>query len=228
MTKEQLQRRLDKAVLHIDRTKEFKSCYFADRGLRITVEEDVALVGRQSYVLMFEKVVAGGYSRIYMLLSNMVDMANRYDCTAKDAKGEQYMSYYKLREILSGDAGAKIDYNVFVIFTAWFDVLQSTLFLSPESPEEMFALNGIYALNTIVHGAVSKPYEKDMTSNELWGEIQKDISEYVGSMGDDYVVLKHKTDEEKEKELSEVLNEMQIDEQTVMEGVEDEGEDKEA
>lgn len=225
LTREQLQRRLDKAVLHIDRTKGFKSVYFADRGIRIVVEDEVALIGRQSFTLMFDKVVSGGYSRIYIILSSIVDMANRFDCTERDSRGEQFTSFYKLRNTLRNDGQDGGEYNVFVIFTAWFDVIQSTLFLAPEKPDEMWSLNSIYALNTIVHGVVSKPYEKDMSNRELWDELLKEINEYSESMNGDYLVLRHRTKEEQEKELADALAEMEIENQTNMEGIKDESKD---
>lgn len=224
MTKEQLQRRLDKAVLHIDRTKSFKSCYFADRGIRISVEEDAALIGRSSYTMVFDRIVSGGFSRIYMILSSVVDMANKYDCDVMNADGDHYTSFYKLRDTLSKTEEAKGEYNVFVIFSAWFDVLQSTLFLAPEKPDEMFALNSIYVLNTIVHGTVAKPYEKDMTCKELWNEIRKDFDDYVSGISDDYLVLKYKTKEEQEKEIAEAISGLDID-NAALEGGSDAGED---
>lgn len=218
LTREQLQRRLDKAVLHIDRTKAFRSVYFADRGLRITVEDEVALIGRSSYTLMFDRVVAGGYSRIYMMLSGIVDMASRFDCTAKDSSGEPFTSYYRLRDTLQKEGVDGGEYNVFVIFTAWFDVLQSTLFLAPEKPDEMWALNSIYALNTIVHGVISKPYGKDMDNRELWDELMKEIDGYSETMKGDFLVLRHKDKEEQDKELADALAEIEMEDKANVEG----------
>ena len=60
LTNAQLQKRLKNAILHVDRTKAYRAVMFADRNLKIEIEEDVAIISRLSYRLCFDKVVASG------------------------------------------------------------------------------------------------------------------------------------------------------------------------
>lgn len=211
LTNAQLQKRLKNAVLHIDKTKAYRAVMFADRNLKIEIEEDVAIISRLSYSLCFNKVVAGGYSRVYMILANVVDMVKRYDCIKENDKVGKFTSYWKLWDAVREKEAEQGDLGVLTIFSVWFDVLQSTLFLCPEKADETFALNTIYVLNTYVHGVLAKPYDKDMTNKELMIEIANEVNEYIAQMGDEYVVLHKETKEEQEQAVADALAEEQVE-----------------
>jgi hypothetical protein len=204
-TNAQLQKRLKNAVLHIDKTKAYRAVMFADRNLKIEIEEDVAIISRLSYSLCFNKVVAGGYSRVYMILANVVDMVKRYDCIKENDKVGKFTSYWKLWDAVREKEAQQGDLGVFTVFSCWFDVLQSTLFLCPEKSDEMFALNSIYVLNTYVHEVLSKPYDKDMTNKELSIEISKLFNQYIAEMGEEQVVLHKETKEEQEQAIADAM-----------------------
>lgn len=210
-TNAQLQKRLKNAVLHVDKTKAYRAVMFADRNLKIEIEDEMAIVSRLSYSLCFNKVVAGGYSRIYMVLANIVDMVQRYDCTKESEKVGKFISYWKLWDAVREKEAQQGDLGVFTVFSCWFDVLQSTLFLCPEKADETFALNSIYVLNTYVHGVLAKPYDKDMTNKELMIEISNEVNEYIAQMGDEYVVLHKETKEEQEQATADALAEEQTE-----------------
>ena len=210
-TNAQLQKRLKNALLHVDRTKAYRAVMFADRNIKIEIEEDVAIISRLSYRMCFEKVVAGGYSRIYLILANVVDMAQRYDCIKDSVKDGKFTSYWKLWDAVREKETQQGDLGVLTIFSVWFDVLQSTLFLCPEKADETFALNTIYVLNTYVHGVLAKPYDKDMTNKELMVEISKMVNQYIEEMGDEYIALHKETKEEHEQAVAEALAEEQIE-----------------
>ena len=211
LTNAQLQKRLKNAILHVDRTKAYRAVMFADRNLKIEIEEDVAIISRLSYRLCFDKVVASGYSRVYLILANVVDMASRYDCIKDDEKVGKFTSYWKLWDAVREKEAQQGDLGVLTIFSVWFDVLQSTLFLCPEQADETFALNTIYVLNTYVHGVLAKPYDKDMTNKELMVEISNEVNEYIAQMGDEYVVLHKETKEEQEQATADALAEEQVE-----------------
>ena len=211
LTNAQLQKRLKNAVLHIDKTKAYRAVMFADRNLKIEIEDDVAIISRLSYSLCFNKVVAGGYSRVYMILANVVDMVKRYDCIKENDKVGKFTSYWKLWDAVREKEAEQGDLGVLTIFSVWFDVLQSTLFLCPEKADETFALNTIYVLNTYVHGVLAKPYDKDMTNKELMIEIANEVNEYIAQMGDEYLVLHKETKEEQEQAVADALAEEQVE-----------------
>ena len=211
LTNAQLQKRLKNAVLHIDKTKAYRAVMFADRNLKIEIEDDVAIISRLSYSLCFNKVVASGYSRVYMILANVVDMVKRYDCIKENDKVGKFTSYWKLWDAVREKEAEQGDLGVLTIFSVWFDVLQSTLFLCPEKADETFALNTIYVLNTYVHGVLAKPYDKDMTNKELMIEIANEVNEYIAQMGDGYLVLHKETKEEQEQAVADALAEEQVE-----------------
>lgn len=212
MTNGKLIKRLKNAVLHVDKTKEYRAVMFGDRGIKIEIEEDVAIISRLSFNLCFSKVVSGGYSRIYMMLASVVDMVNRYDCIAEDEKVGKFTSYWKMWDAVRNNEAQEGGLGILTVFSVWFDVLQSTLFLAPERADETFALNAIYTTQMMIHGVLSKPYDKDMTNKELWAEIEVAIKDYMAQMTDeDYVVIKNETKEEREQAVAEAMHLDELD-----------------
>jgi hypothetical protein len=132
-------------------------------------------------------------------------MVQRYDCTKESEKVGKYISYWKLWDAVREKEAQQGDLGVFTVFSCWFDVLQSTLFLCPEKNDEMFALNSIYVLNSYVHEVLSKPYDKDMTNKELSIEISKLFNQYIAEMGEEQVVLHKETKEEQEQAIADAM-----------------------
>lgn len=214
-TNGQLQRRIDRAVLHIDRTKDTKEVYFSDRGIRIVISDDVAIISRLSYTLMFNKIVPGGFSVNYNVLSSIVDAAQSYDCTAVDKDGNKYISFWKLYESVKQQDTIESKVYLYKLnsFIIWWSTQQSTMFLMNEEPRFAFMLNAVYVTNTIIGGVISKPYEKDMTNKELFEEISKGLEDFrAKDETEDYVVLKKETKEDIDNAIAAAMQEHENDE----------------
>ena len=102
LTNGQLLRRLTNAVLHLDRTKDTKTVYFADKGLGLTYDdnENYAVVTTNFHRHVFKKITSQGISRPYLYIVRFVNIALENNCMLKDDKGNFYYSYAKLFDTL--------------------------------------------------------------------------------------------------------------------------------
>ena len=209
VTKGQLEKRLNNAILHIDKTKDTKEVYFSDRGIRIVISDERATISQGGFSLVFDEYVAGGASRNYVVLSAIVDMAHKYDCIAKDKDGNKYYSFWKLSEVIpqSNEATKDVDKDIITKFTVWYEQIITTMFLIHERADFTYLLGAKYALSTIASGVVTKPYDKDMTNKDLMNEIIKCMQEYNDNTKEEFVVIKKESEEEHKQEVAKAMEE---------------------
>ena len=62
-TKGDLEKRLKCAILHIDKTRETKSIYFDDKGLRLTINDDGSRFSNGAHTHIFRNITVAGASR---------------------------------------------------------------------------------------------------------------------------------------------------------------------
>ena len=76
-TNAQMQRRLERAVLHLDRTKDTVSIYFSDKGLRLTADptEGYCIIETGYHRHVFNSFTQGGLSRPYTYTTRVIEIA---------------------------------------------------------------------------------------------------------------------------------------------------------
>lgn len=210
-TNAQLQKRISRAVVHIDRTKDTKEVFFDDRGIRIVISDERAIISQLSFMMTFDEIVSGGYSRNYMVLNRIVEMVDEYDCVVVNEKGEKSVSFWKLYDSVKNSTkeGHEADNGIITKFIIWFGVMQSSMFMLSERTDFTFALGTQYAMNSIISGSISKFYEKDMTNKELLAEIAKEFDTYRDSVKEEFVVMKKETKEDRKQAIANAIQEQE-------------------
>lgn len=207
-TRAQIESKVKNALVFVPRDKEYKEIYFSDRGLRLAITSDYAIVGRLSFQFVFNRVVPNGYSVNYIIIEKIIEMAEEYGCITKNDEGEEIYSYWTLFDNIStsGKEGATIDLSIFCMFSIWINTQQHTLFGMSDNMRDSFTLQAIHDVNTLIYGVMSKPYEKDMSNKDLFVELQSALIEYIADIKDEYEVLKKETEEEKQLALADALS----------------------
>ena len=210
-TNAQLQKRISRAVVHIDRTKDTKEVFFDDRGIRIVISDERAIISQLSFMMTFDEIVSGGYSRNYMVLNRIVEMVDEYDCVVVNEKEEKCVSFWKLYDSVKNSTkeGHEADNGIITKFIIWFGVMQSSMFMLSERTDFTFALGTQYAMNGIISGSISKFYEKDMTNKELLAEIAKEFDTYRDSVKEEFVVMKKETEEDRKQAIANAIQEQE-------------------
>ena len=101
-TNAQLQRRIDNAIIHMERTKDTREVYFDDRNIRVIVNEDMALLSNGVYSTTFQRYFFGGESNQYACLALLVDCATKYEpkIITQDKKGNKFRSFALLSKVM--------------------------------------------------------------------------------------------------------------------------------
>lgn len=200
-TKAQIERRLQNAVVLVEKTKDTQSIYFSDKGLRLTVTDYYAVIETGFHRHIFSKVSGVGISRPYLYTERLIALALENDC-----KTESGYSSAKLLEILKAKEN-QAEYNI-AVYTEWwlFNCFQP-LFSIGESETESFLVYEDYVHNIARNAVILEEKKEDMTDKQFIDKVIKNMQEFTGH-NEPRVIFHKKTDEEVMKEnIDAVMNE---------------------
>lgn len=203
-TRAQIERRLERAVLHIDRTKETKEFYFSDKGLRLIVTEDYAIVETGFHRHVFSNITSSGVSRPYLYVKRFIEITEEHDDKIID--DFQY-SYTKLFEVLKEEN--KAEYNIATYFDWWCFNCFVPLYSIGESDAEAFLVYEDYLHNIARNAILLSEKVEDMTNKQFFEKVVENMKTYISEI-DEVVVFKKKTDDEVMKESVEALQEQEL------------------
>ena len=194
MTNGQLQNRLRNAILHIDKTKDTQSVFFDDKGLRLTVNEDFAIIATGFHQHVFCNITSQGISRPWLYTKRFIEIALNNDCQVRDAKGNVTRSYSKLMAVLK----AKEDQSEFRV--AWYCDLYFSNIFHPlyaigESEAESFLVYESYLHNIARNKIIMSEKINDMTNLDFIEAVMQEVKAFTEGM-DKRTIFKKKTDEE--------------------------------
>lgn len=194
ITNGQLQNRLRNAILHIDKTKDTQSVFFDDKGLRLTVNEDFAIIATGFHQHVFTNFTAQGVSRPYLYTQRFIEIALSNDCLVKDENGNITRSYNKLMSVLK-EKEDKSEFNVCWYTDLWFNVIFHSLYGIGESEAESFLVYESYLHNIARNKVIMSEKINDMTNLDFIEAVMQEVKAYTEGM-DKRTIFKKKTDEE--------------------------------
>lgn len=206
LTNGQLERRLKNALLHIDKTRDTKSIYFDDKGLRLTATEDFAIIETSFHRHVFNSITSQGISRPYLYTQRFIEIALSNDCLVKDEKGNITRSYNKLMSVLK-EKEDKSEFNVCWYTDLWFNVIFHNLYGIGETEIESFLVYESYLHNLARNKIILSEKTEDITNKMFIEQIGKELMEFTKDV-DEHVVFPKKTDDERKKEEIDALGEI--------------------
>lgn len=206
-TNAQLQRRIDSAIIHMDRTKDTKEVFFDDRNIRVVVNEDVALLANGIYTTMFNRHYFGGESNQYLCLSSLVECAKRYDdkIIASNKNGEKFRSFALLVKTMEENNDA--DYAWIKVLEWFIYNFEANIALAPRENFTNAIFYNIY--EKFAHSAASleqfsNEHKDGMTNKEYFKAIADKLIAIADDMNDDKM-FEPISDEEMAKKEMEAL-----------------------
>lgn len=194
-TNGQLQKRLERAVLHLDRTKNTQSIYWSDKGCRLTADDDYAIIAFGYSQTVFNNYNMSGVSRPWLYVKRVIEIATENEASIKTDNG---YSYQKLLEVLK-EKEDKSQYNICVYFEWYLMCLYSPQFSIGETEIESFLVYfkyiGIIATNIIL----LDEHKENMTNKQFIQKVVDNINEFTSEL-EERVLFPKKTDEERVKE----------------------------
>lgn len=220
MTKAQMQRRIEQSPLHLNRTRDFKTIYFDDKGLRLSCDdnEGYCLIETSAHTHVFRNITVAGVSRPYLYTKRFIEFALENDCTVKDDKGVVRHSYAKLFSVLK-EKEDKTQYNLAWYVDLWLNNIFSPLYSIDETEIASFIVYEQYLHNVARSQVILSEHTEDMTNLQFVDALIDNEKKYLEGMKE-AVIIHKKTDEEKTQEEVAALQEAMVQEKQV-EGVGD-------
>lgn len=212
MTKAQMQRRIEQSPLHLNRTRDFKTIYFDDKGLRLSCDdnEGYCLIETSAHTHVFRSITVAGVSRPYLYTKRFIEIALANDCTVAKKDGGMIHSYAKLMRVLK-DKEDKSDYNLCWYVDLWFNNLFSPLYGIGETESEAFLVYERYLRNVARNQVILSEKVNGMTNKQFIKETDDLVAKYIGDMKETEI-FKPMTDDEKVKAEVAALSEHQANE----------------
>ena len=203
-TNGQLQKRLERAVLHLDRTKNTQSIYWSDKGCRLTADNDYAIIAFGYSQTVFNNYNMSGVSRPWLYVKRIIEIANENDASIKTESG---YSYQKLLEVLK-EKEDKSQYNICVYFEWYLMCLYSPQFSIGETEIESFLVYEDYIHNIARNAILLGEKTEDMTNKQFIQKVFDNMKEFTDNL-EENVLFPKKTDEQVMQEEIEAIQEQE-------------------
>lgn len=99
-TRAQLEKRIDNALLIVDKGKEFKSIYLGDIGIGVYITKDYAIMTSNFHQHIWNKFNRQGYNKPYIYLDQFVNLANEHINEIGDKNIEDEL-FYSMRKLIA-------------------------------------------------------------------------------------------------------------------------------
>lgn len=194
LSKGQLESRLRNALVFVPKDKDYKGVYFDDKGLRLEVTNDFAVITTGFHRHVFNSITSQGVSRPYLYTQRFIEIALSNDCLVKDENGNITRSYNKLMSVLK-EKEDKSEFNVCWYTDLWFNVIFHSLYGIGESEAESFLVYESYLHNIARNKIIMSEKINDMTNLDFIEAVMQEVKAYTEGM-DKRTIFKKKTDEE--------------------------------
>ena len=203
-TNAQLQKRIANALIHIDKTKDTESIFFGDKGLRLTVNEDFAIIATGFHRHVFNNFTSSGISRPYLYTKRVIEIANE---NLKDIEVDGGYSFQRLLDVLKAKED-KSDYNI-VTYYEWFVFnCFHPLYSIGESEVESFLVYEAYLHNIARQAVLLSEKKEDMTNKQFFENVIKNMQDFIEGV-DERVIFHKMSDEEMAQANIEAIQEQE-------------------
>lgn len=199
-TNAQLQKRLERAVLHLDRTKNTQSIYWSDKGCRLTADDDYAIIAFGYSQTVFNNYNMSGVSRPWLYVKRIIEIALENEEYIKTENG---YSFQKLLDVLK-EKEDKSQYNIVTYFSWYLMCLYSPQFSIGETEIESFLVYEDYIHNIAKNSILLDVRNEDLTNKQFIDKMVANIKDFTDNL-EESVLLHKKTDEEIAKEEMEAV-----------------------
>lgn len=209
ITKGDLERRLRNAIVLVPKDKDYKAVYFDDKGLRLEVTQDFAVITTAFHKHVFRNLTAQGVSRPYLYTKRFIDIALDNDCTVKDDKGNVTRSYGKLIAMLK-EKKDQSEFRVAWYTDLWLNNIFHPLYAIDESTASSFLVYESYLHNLARNKVILSEKVNGMTNKQFIDEVLDNIKKMTDGI-DERIVFEAKSDDEKAKEEIDAIQQHQAE-----------------
>lgn len=203
-TNGQLQQRIEKALLHIDKTKDTRSIYFGDKGLRLVVNEDYAIIETGFHRHVFANFTSAGVSRPYLYTQRIIEIANE---NLKDIEVDGGYSFQRLLEVLKAKDD-KSEYNIVTYYGWWCSIIFDGLYSISEDEVGSWLVYFKYVTTLAINSILLDEHKEDVTNKEFIKRFIENVREFTYGL-DERVLLHAMSDEERVNAVAAAIQEQE-------------------
>lgn len=199
-TNGQLQKRIANALIHIDKTKGTESIFFSDKGLRLTVNEDFAIIATGFHRHVFNNFTSSGISRPYLYTKRVIEIANE---NLKDIEVDGGYSFQRLLEVLKSKDD-KSEYNIVTYYEWWCSVIFDGLYSISEDEVGSWLVYFKYINIIATNSILLEEHKEDVTNKQFVEQFISRIKDFTDNV-DERVLFHALSDEERMKQEMETV-----------------------
>lgn len=206
-TKAQMERRIENAIVFVPKTKDTLSIFFSDKGVRLTVTDDKAVIATGYHQHVFESYNMSGMSRPYLYTRRIVELALENDCEQRDEKGNVTgYSYSSLLDTLNTKED-KAEYNIAYYYNWWLMNIFSSLYGIGETVSETFITYLDYVCVIAKNAIILSEKTEDMTNRAFLDKFIENVKEFTKDMTEGVIFPKKSDEEVMQENIEAVQNE---------------------
>ena len=203
-TNAQLSRRIQNAVVLVEKDKDTKSIFFDDKGLRLTITMDYAIIETGAHRHIFDFITpSGNVSRPYIYTKRFVEIADENDCIIEDRQGNKLRSYAKLFDVLK-KKDDKTEYNIATYFDWWAFIIFDGLYSIGEGEASSWIVYFKYMCSIATNHILLEEHKEDVSNKQFVKRFVDLINEFTNGI-DETTILHALSDEERLKQEMDAL-----------------------
>ena len=199
-TRATVERKIKNAIVFIPKDKETTSIFFSDKGVRLTVTMDSAVIAFGYSQTIYSNFTAAGISRPYLYTKRVIEIANE---NLKDIEVDGGYSYQRLLDVLN-EKEDKSEYNIVTYFSWFLQNLFSPQYGIAEDEVSSFLVYEDYIHNIAKNSVLLSEHKEDVTNKQFIDKMVANIKEFTNNL-EESVLLHKKSDEEIAKEEMEAV-----------------------
>lgn len=205
-TRATIERKIKNAIVFIPKDKDTTSVFFSDKGVRLTVTMDNAVVAFGYSQTIYSNFTAAGISRPYLYTKRIIEIANE---NLKDIEVDGGYSFQRLLEVLKAKED-KSEYNIVTYFSWYLYNIFSPLYSIGESEIESFLVYEEYVHGIARQSVLLSEKNEDVTNKCFIEKVISNIKDFTADI-DERILFHKKTDEEVMKENAEAAASLEVE-----------------
>ena len=203
-TRATIERKIKNAIVFVPKDKDTESIFFSDKGVRLTVTMDSAVIAFGYSQTIYSNFTAAGISRPYLYTKRVIEIANE---NLKDIEVDGGYSYQRLLDVLN-EKEDKSEYNIVTYFSWFLQNLFSPQYGIAEDEVSSFFVYEDYIHNIAKNSILLDVRNEDLTNKQFVDKVIANIREFTDGL-EESVLLHKKTDDELMKENMEAVQEQE-------------------
>ena len=188
-TNAQLQKRIANAVIHVDNTKDTKSIFFDDKGLRLTANEEYCVIETGYHRHVFNSFTSSGVCRPWLYTKRVIEISTENDCIVNGG-----YSYQRLMQVLK-EKEDQSDYNIATYYDWWLMNIYTPLFSIGETEAECFLVYVDYMYNLARNSIFLEEHKDGLTNKQFVDRVLDLIRDFTKGI-EEHEIFVPKTDEQ--------------------------------